>query len=247
MQKEVGFNCKVILPATHDTGSAVMAVPATKGDTLYISSGTWSLLGTEILEADCSKESQAKNFTNEGGYDYRFRYLKNIMGLWMIQSVRKEIAADLGFGEICEMAAKEQIASIVDCNDDRFLNPENMTKEVQKACEESNQQIPKGIAEVAAVIYNSLAKCYKLAVEELEEITGKKFLQMHIVGGGANADYLNRLTAKAIHKPVLAGPTEATAIGNIIAQIIADGQWKDLQEAREGVYQSFSIAEYQPE
>ncbi len=247
IQKEVGFNCKVVLPATHDTGSAVMAVPVINGDALYISSGTWSLLGTELKEADCSKESQQKNFTNEGGYQYRFRYLKNIMGLWMIQSVRKEIAADLGFGEICEMASKQSIPSIVDCNNDRFLNPQNMTKEVQKACEESGQQIPEGIAEVAAVIYNSLAKCYASAVEELETMTGQKYPQMHIVGGGANADYLNRLTAKAIEKPVFAGPTEATAIGNLAAQMIADGEWKDLKEAREKIYQSFPIAEYQPE
>ncbi|MBO5302916.1 MAG: rhamnulokinase [Lachnospiraceae bacterium] len=247
IQKEVGFNCKVVLPATHDTGSAVMAVPAASGDALYISSGTWSLLGTELKEADCSKESRQKNFTNEGGYQYRFRYLKNIMGLWMIQSVRKEIAADLSFGEICEMAAKQQISSIVDCNDDRFLNPRNMTREVQKACQESGQQIPEDIAQVAAVIYNSLAKCYAKAVAELEAMTGETYAQMHIVGGGANADYLNRLTAAAIGKPVLAGPTEATAIGNIAAQMLADGIWKDLQEAREKIYRSFAIKEYKPE
>ena len=130
VQKEVGFNCKVVEPATHDTGSAVIAVPTDSDDALYISSGTWSLMGTEILKADCSPESMANNLTNEGGYDYRFRYLKNIMGLWMIQSVKKEIGGDLGYGEICEMASRCAIPSIVDCNDDRFLAPANMTEEV---------------------------------------------------------------------------------------------------------------------
>lgn len=114
VRQKVGFDCKVILPATHDTASAVMAVPTQKDDTLYISSGTWSLMGTELVSADCSSLSKEHNLTNEGGYDYRFRYLKNIMGLWMIQSVRKEIVPDMSFGQICELASKEQIKSIVD-------------------------------------------------------------------------------------------------------------------------------------
>ena len=121
IQKEVGFDCEVVLPATHDTGSAVMAVPTNEDNTIYISSGTWSLMGTELKKADCSPESRLHNFTNEGGYEYRFRYLKNIMGLWMIQSVRKELSPKQGFGEICEAAARADIASLVDCNDDRFL------------------------------------------------------------------------------------------------------------------------------
>ena len=158
VQKEVGYSCEVVVPATHDTGSAVIAVPTDSDAALYISSGTWSLMGTELFEANCSPESKAHNLTNEGGYEYRFRYLKNIMGLWMIQSVKKEIGGSLGFGEICEMASKSKIASIVDCNEDRFLAPENMTEEVRKACAESGQQVPEGIAEVASVIYNSLAQ-----------------------------------------------------------------------------------------
>ena len=121
IQKEVGFDCKVVVPATHDTGSAVMAVPVKEeGDILYISSGTWSLMGTELMEANCSAESKAYNLTNEGGYDYRFRYLKNIMGLWMIQSVKKEIGQGLSFGEICEQASQTTIPSIVDANASRF-------------------------------------------------------------------------------------------------------------------------------
>jgi len=244
VQAEVGYNCKVVVPATHDTGSAVMAVPSNQQDTLYISSGTWSLMGTELLEANCSPESKANNLTNEGGYDYRFRYLKNIMGLWMIQSVKKEIGGELGFGEICEMASKSTITSIVDCNDDRFLAPKNMTKEVQAACEESGQPVPETLADVAAVIYNSLAQCYAKTIKEIEEITGKNYDRIHIVGGGANADYLNRLTAKATGVPVYAGPTEATAIGNLVAQMITDGAVKDLWGARECVFNSFPIAEY---
>ncbi len=244
VQEEVGFNCKVVLPATHDTGSAVMAVPSNQEDTLYISSGTWSLMGTELKEANCSMESKKNNLTNEGGYDYRFRYLKNIMGLWMIQSVKKEIGGELGFGEICEMASKCTIPSIVDCNDDRFMAPKNMTKEVQAACEESGQQVPQDLAEVAAVIYNSLAQCYAKTIGEIEEITGKHYEEIHIVGGGANADYLNRLTAKATGVPVYAGPTEATAVGNLVAQMIAGDELENLTQARECIFRSFPIAEY---
>lgn len=246
IQDEVGFDCQVILPATHDTGSAVVAIPTTEDNALYISSGTWSLMGTELLEADCSEESRLRNLTNEGGYEYRFRYLKNIMGLWMIQSVKKEIGGELGFGEICDMASKSSISSIVDCNDDRFLAPANMTKEVQAACAESGQQVPEGIAEVAAVIYNSLAQCYKEAVKEIEKMTGFSYDSIHIVGGGANADYLNRLTANATGRCVYAGPTEATAIGNIAAQMIAGGELENLRDARSCIYDSFEIQVYKP-
>lgn len=249
IQREVGFNCKVVVPATHDTGSAVMAVPVEKGEEdeniLYISSGTWSLMGTELLEANCSSESKEYNLTNEGGYDYRFRYLKNIMGLWMIQSVKKEIGKGYSFGEICEMASKADIASIVDANDDRFLSPKNMTEEVKRACVESGQQVPEDLAEVAAIIYNSLAKCYGKTIEEIEVITGKTFDGIHIVGGGSNAEYLNQLTAKATNRTVYAGPTEATAIGNLSAQMIADDMLEDLSDARSCIYESFDIKMYQ--
>ena len=244
VQEEVGYGCKVVVPATHDTGSAVIAVPTDSDDALYISSGTWSLMGTELPAANCSPESKQSNLTNEGGYDYRFRYLKNIMGLWMIQSVKKEIGGELGFGEICEMASKCGIPSIVDCNDDRFLAPANMTEEVRSACRESGQQVPEGIAEVASVIYNSLAKCYAKTVEELENITGKKYDRIHIVGGGSNAEYLNQLTAKATGKLVYAGPTEATAIGNVAAQMMTAGELEGLKAARACVFASFPIKKY---
>ncbi|MCI8693813.1 MAG: rhamnulokinase [Lachnospiraceae bacterium] len=244
VRKEVGYNCKVVVPATHDTGSAVIAVPTDSDNAMYISSGTWSLMGTELLKANCSPESKASNLTNEGGYDYRFRYLKNIMGLWMIQSVKKEIGGELGFGEICEMASKCSIPSIVDCNDDRFLAPANMTEEVRSACRESGQQVPEGIAEIASVIYNSLAQCYAKTVKEIESITGQKYDRIHIVGGGSNAEYLNRLTAQATGIPVYAGPTEATAIGNVAAQMMTAGELPGLKAARKCVFNSFPIVQY---
>lgn len=241
IQKEVGFDCKVVLPPTHDTASAVAAVPTQEEHALYISSGTWSLMGTELREADCSKESMLHNMTNEGGYDYRFRYLKNIMGLWMIQSVKKESAPDLGFGEICALASKEAITSFVNVNDARFLAPENMTEEVKKACEESGQQVPQTIGELAAVIYHSLAECYAKTVEEIEALTGITYPKIQIVGGGANAQYLNELTAKYTGKNVCAGPIEATAVGNLAAQMIAAGELKDLKAARACIAESFEM------
>ena len=245
VQKEVGFNCTVVLPATHDTGSAVLAVPTNDDDAVYISSGTWSLMGIERKEADCSMESMKANFTNEGGYDHRFRYLKNIMGLWMIQSVKKEFTEDLSFAEICEMASKETISSIVDCNDDCFLAPKSMIGAVQKFCRDTDQQVPATVGEISSVIYNSLAKCYGDTVEEIEAITGKKYSTIYVVGGGSNAGYLNELTAKYTGRKVSAGPSEATAIGNIIVQMLHDGVFASLPEARTCVKESFDVKMYE--
>lgn len=244
VQKEVGFDCEVILPATHDTGSAVLAVPTNDDNAIYISSGTWSLLGVERMEADCSLESMEENFTNEGGYDYRFRYLKNIMGLWMIQSVKKEFEEDLSFGEICAMASKETISSIVDCNDDCFLAPKSMIKAVQDFCANTGQQVPETVGEIASVIYNSLAKCYGDTIKGLEKVTGKTYDRIHVVGGGSNAGYLNELTAKYTGKDVYAGPTEATALGNLAVQMMYSGELGGLVEARNCIRNSFEIKEY---
>lgn len=243
-QKEVGFNCKVVLPATHDTGSAVLSVPTSDDQAVYISSGTWSLMGIEIKKADCSRESMKANFTNEGGYDYRFRYLKNIMGLWMIQSMKQELNEEMSFCEICVLASKENIPSIVDCNDSCFLAPRNMTQEVQSFCARTKQQIPKTVGEIAAVIYNSLAQCYKDTVGELEAITGNSYDAIYVVGGGSNAEYLNELTATYTGKKVYAGPAEATAIGNIVAQMLYSGALKSLSEARTCIRNSFEIKIY---
>ena len=249
IQEEVGFDCTVVLPATHDTGSAVLAVPTNDDNAIYISSGTWSLMGIERKDADCSMESMRANFTNEGGYDYRFRFLKNIMGLWMIQSVKKEwkeSGEDYSFGEICKRASRETISSIVDCNDSRFLAPESMCKAVKTYCEESGQQVPETKWEMAAVIYNSLADCYRICCREIEALTGVRYDCIHIVGGGANADYLNRLTAEATGKTVYAGPTEATAIGNLAVQMIEGKEFKSLKEARDSIFCSFEIKTYEP-
>lgn len=244
IQEEVGFDCKVVLPATHDTGSAVLSVPTNDDNAIYISSGTWSLMGIERKEADCSMASMQANFTNEGGYDHRFRFLKNIMGLWMIQSVKKEFEEDLSFAEICDRASRETISSIVDCNDDCFLAPESMIKAVQDFCSATGQAVPQTVGEIAAVIYNSLGKCYGDTVKEIEAITGNTYDTIYVVGGGANAGYLNELTAKYTGKNVSAGPTEATAIGNITVQMLHDGVFADLPEARTCIGNSFDIKWY---
>ncbi len=244
MEDEIGYSCQVVLPPTHDTASAVLAVPTTKKNVLYISSGTWSLMGTELRKANCTEQSRQLNFTNEGGYEYRFRFLKNIMGLWMIQSVKKEIAENLGFEEICTKASMENIASIVDCNEERFLAPKSMVREVQMACEETGQQVPEGIAQIAAVIYNSLAKCYAKTLKEIEMVTEEKYDCIYVIGGGANARYLNQLTKKETGKTVYAGPSEATATGNIVAQMMTDGVFTNVEDARECIFNSFEINEY---
>ncbi len=246
IEEEVGFSCKVILPATHDTGSAVVAIPTVEDDQLYISSGTWSLMGTELLDADCTLESMQDNFTNEGGYDHRFRYLKNIMGLWMIQSVKKEFEAEYSFAYICDMASKQTIPSIVDCNNDMFLAPKSMIGAVKKYCEDTNQQIPQNEWEVASVIYNSLGKCYGDTIKQMEEHTGKKYKRVYVVGGGANAEYLNKITAKQTGCEIYAGPAEATAIGNLAVQMLANKEFKDLKDARKCISESFEIKKYQP-
>ncbi|MDE7188007.1 MAG: rhamnulokinase, partial [Lachnospiraceae bacterium] len=246
--KEVGFQCKVVLCGSHDTASAVMAMPKEPGDGWYISSGTWSLMGVELPEADCRETSRTANFTNEGGYDYRFRYLKNIMGLWMIQSVRHELDDRYSFAQLCEMAeAQQEFPSLVDANDDCFLAPESMTKEIQDYCRRTGQQVPETPGEIARVIYRSLAECYGRTVQEIEANTGKTYESIHVIGGGANASYLNQLTAAATGKTVCAGPGEATAVGNIMAQMIKAGELRNLPEARRCVTESFEIQIFKPE
>lgn len=250
IQKEIGFDCEVILPATHDTGSAVLAVPSREERTMYISSGTWSLMGVERKEADCSKESEKRNFTNEGGYDYRFRYLKNIMGLWMIQCLKKELKEERGmdysFAQLCDMAEKTTIDSMVDCNSQEFLSPKSMIDAVKGTCLKSGQRVPETPGELARVIYRSLAECYHKTAKELESSMGISYEKLYVVGGGSHAEYLNKLTARSTGKAVLAGPGEATAIGNLMVQMLKKNQWKDLKEARKCVYNSFAIKVYCP-
>ena len=245
--ERVGFNCQVVLPATHDTGSAVLSVPTNSDDAVYISSGTWSLMGIERMEADCSMDSMKANFTNEGGYNYRFRYLKNIMGLWMIQSVRHELEDAYSFAQLCAMAEEvSDFPSRVPANDDMFLAPDSMIKAIQDCCENSGQPVPKTPGELATVIYQSLADCYGETVKEIEAISGRTFSKIHVVGGGSNADYLNQLTANATGKVVYAGPGEATSIGNIAAQMLKDGVFSTLEEARTCIFDSFGVKTFQP-
>lgn len=241
----VGYDCQVVLPPTHDTASAVMAVPSNDENVCYISSGTWSLMGVEREDADCSMKSKAANFTNEGGYAGRITYLANIMGLWMIQSVRNKLAPDMSYGDLCEQASKESIASIVDCQDDCFLSPDDMVAEIQEYCKKTSQAVPETLPQLASVVYNSLAKCYAEKLQEIEKLTGVKYDRIHIIGGGSNAGYLNELTARYTKVPVYAGPGEATAIGNLLTQMIQDGVFTDLVQARECVAKSFEIKIYQ--
>lgn len=240
----VGYDCQVVLPPTHDTASAVMAVPSNEENVCYISSGTWSLMGVERDDADCSTKSRAANFTNEGGYEGRITYLANIMGLWMIQSVRNQLAPDMSYGELCEQASKETIQTLVDCQDESFLSPDDMVAAVKDYCKKASLTVPETLPELASVIYNSLAKCYQDKLREIENLTGSKYDRIHIIGGGSNAVYLNELTAKYAGVPVYAGPGEATAIGNILTQMIQDGEFSDLTQARECVADSFAIKIY---
>ena len=188
IREQVGFDCEIVLPATHDTGSAVVAVPSNEEHVLYISSGTWSLMGTELKEADCGTEAMQHNFTNEGGYNRRYRFLKNIMGLWMIQSVRRELPEHYSFSELCDLARENQaFPSRVDVNADVFLAPESMIKAIQLECARTMQPVPQTPGELAEVIYQSLAESYAKAIKELERLTGILYNEIHIVGGGSNA------------------------------------------------------------
>lgn len=244
IQKQAGFDCEVIHCASHDTASAVMAIPK---QGLYLSSGTWSLMGVETEQAICTEESRIANFTNEGGYEYRFRYLKNIMGLWMIQSVRHELNDAYSFAELCKMAAKNKsFSSCIDVNDAVFMAPDNMTEAIQNYCRKTKQAVPETTGEIAAVVYQSLAKCYETTVKELEANTKKIYDEIQIIGGGSNAAYLNQLTANTTKKTVYSGPVEATAIGNIIVQMIQKNELKSLKDARQCVSDSFDIKVYSP-
>ncbi len=239
--QEVGFSCKVVLPGTHDTASAVAAVPANDDDFLYISSGTWSLLGVERMIPDCSEQSRLLNFTNEGGINYRFRYLKNIMGLWIIQSIKRELKDEYGFGELSEMAKAADIDTMFDVDDQRLLAPTSMIEAVKVMCAEAGGKQPQTVGELVKTVYLSLAKRYGEAVREMEQITGRTYTRLHIVGGGCQDGYLNKLTAEATGLDVYAGPIEATALGNLMVQMLADGVFASLEEGRECIGRSFDV------
>lgn len=241
---EFGFNMEVILPATHDTGSAVLALPE-QDDTIFISSGTWSLIGVENNFPICITKALDYNFTNEGGVDYRFRFLKNIMGLWMIQEVRRNLNNQYSFSELAVLADQDKdFHSVVNVDDDRFLKPENMIMEIKSYCEETNQTLPKTPGEIAKCVFGSLAVSYQNAVREIEEIYEKEFPKINVIGGGSKNEMLNQLIADITGKEVVAGPSEATAIGNMAAQLMALNRINDTQEARSIIKDSFDLKIY---
>ncbi|MEH7117787.1 rhamnulokinase [Neobacillus vireti] len=243
---ELGFDLQVILPATHDTGSAVIAVPE-ENETIYISSGTWSLIGVENYFPICVTKALDYNFTNEGGIDYQYRFLKNIMGLWMIQEVRRNYNNEYSFAELVDLArAAKDFKAVVNVNDDRFLKPENMIQEIMNYCVETGQPIPSTPGEVAKCVYDSLAVSYQDAVNEIEEIFEKRFEKINVIGGGCQNEMLNQLVADVTKKEVYAGPVEATAIGNIVAQLMALDEIEDIKEARAIVKNSFEVKKYFP-
>ncbi len=248
VRKEAGFDCEVLLPATHDTASAFLSVPARDDRSVYISSGTWSLLGVENREPITTEESRLLNFTNEGGYRYRFRYLKNIMGLWMIQSIRRELNAEgkkVSFDEL-ENAARSSGGGkgLIDVNDASFLSPASMIQAVNEFLRKAGQPVPASVGELVQCVYKSLADSYRKSIRELSRMTGKKYTSVNIVGGGAKDRYLNELTAQATGLPVFSGPVEGTALGNLIVQMIAAGEFPDLSAARAAVRNSFPGKEY---
>jgi len=262
IQDTVGFNASVILPATHDTGSAFLAVPAKDENAVYLSSGTWSLLGVENTEPITSEASRIQNFTNEGGAWYRFRYLKNIMGLWMIQSIRRELngvayvagktskyagGKQWSFPDLIDAAmSAHAFQSVVDVNDSCFLAPESMIDTIKDYCAKDGQPVPRTVGEIMSCVYLSLALCYRQAISDLSKLTGKTYTSINIVGGGCQDAYLNHLTARASGLPVYAGPVEGTAIGNLIVQMISGGEFNSLRSAREAVKNSFDIREVLP-
>ncbi|MNI16104.1 Rhamnulokinase [compost metagenome] len=240
--------CQLICAATHDTASAVLGVPVQSGrSSAYISSGTWSLLGVELDQPVNSQAAMQANYTNEWGAFGTYRFLKNIMGLWLIQEVRRLDGGRYSFGELADLAeAAEGFRSLIPCNDPRFLNPDNMIEEIRLACAESNQPVPQSPGELARCIYDSLALSYRSYLTELEQLTGRPAEVLQIVGGGANNKLLCQLTADIIGREVLAGPVESTALGNIAVQLIQSGAVADIAEARAIIGRSFAIQSYLP-
>ncbi|MBE6649152.1 MAG: rhamnulokinase [Ruminococcaceae bacterium] len=236
IKAEVGFDCDVVFCPSHDTASAVAACPLEE-NSVYISSGTWSLIGTENMVPVQSEEAFKANFTNEGGVEYRFRFLKNIMGMWLAQSIRRNVGKRYSFQELIDMARTSKFEGKINPNDDKFTAPENMLETVREALGDKNLPLP----DVMKAVYSSLADSYAVAIKEIESISGKTVDSISIVGGGCQAMFLNELTKKATGKKVLAGPVEATATGNIISQFMYLDKDLTLEKARETVKKSFNI------
>lgn len=243
LSKELQQKCDVIAVASHDTASAYLAT--VDANSIIISSGTWSLLGILVDEPImCSKALKA-NFTNEGGFGDTYRFLKNIMGLWMIQEVVRELNGEYSFTDLVNEARRNVYHEIFDVNDNLFLTPPSMTNAINHYFETRNIAAPQNIGELAYCIYNSLAHSYACAIAELEDITNKTYQTINILGGGCQNELLNELIAKVCRKRVVAGPVEATAIGNLIVQLIADGVLKDIETGRKLICDSFVIRAYE--
>ena len=246
---------QVILPGTHDTASAVMAVPAAskpgaRPDWCYISSGTWSLMGLEIPEPIITDACRELNFTNEIGYGGSIRLLKNIIGLWLVQECRRAWAAqgnEYSYADLAEQAAAaEPYVSVLNPSEPRFLAPDDMPQRIADTCRETGQPIPGTPGAVVRCALESLSLLYARTLRESEKLVGWQANTVHIVGGGSRNELLNQLTADAANIRVVAGPAEATASGNILVQAIAAGAVKDLAEARQIVRNSFDTKTFEP-
>ncbi len=238
---------KVIAPATHDTGSAVVSVPALESDFAYISSGTWSLMGIESDVPLTEGKAAEYNFTNEGGALGTYRVLKNLSGLWLIQEVARMYDGKYSFAEFVVMAEETpSCGSLIRPEDERFLNPDNMIEAIKDYCKETGQAVPETPGAIARTIFESLACLYRSTIEEIREISEQPINRIHIIGGGCQNKMLNRLCADYTECEVYAGPIEATAIGNLMMQMIAIGEVNDLKEARKIIHESFGIETYAP-
>jgi rhamnulokinase len=242
----------VIAPACHDTGSAVASVPAQQGRWAYLSSGTWSLMGAEIKKPLINNKVLALNFTNEGGVEGTFRFLKNIAGLWLIQECRriweKQDGKTLSYDRMTAMAkTAKAFPFLLDPDDRAFLRPDDMPDAIRKYCRATGQPVPRSRAEIIRGIMESLALKYRSVIEMLNQVLGYKIEILHIVGGGSRNHILCQWTAEALGIPVVAGPVEATAIGNILMQMMAVKVIGSLEEAREIIRQSFPLKTYHPQ
>lgn len=242
---------KVIAVGSHDTASAVAAVPAIEGDgaMAFLSSGTWSLLGFELPEPILTEEARKAEFTNEGGVGGRIRFLQNITGLWIMQRLMaewKEHGEEQSFGVILPAAEKAQISSIIPVADAAFMNPASMEKAICDYCAQSGQQVPQTKAEMVRCLLTSLATKYKEAIDGVKDILPEMPKRLHIIGGGSQNDLLNQFTADALGIPVWAGPVEATAMGNILVQAMASGEVADMSELREVVRRSVTPRIFEP-
>ena len=251
IREEIGsIDAKVMTVASHDTASAVLAVPTQEDDFIYISSGTWSLMGTELSDPLITEQTRAMNFANEGGVLGTIRFLKNIMGLWIIQESRrqwKREGNEYSFAQM-EAWAKESPAfrSIINVDDPSFATPGNMPEKIREYCRCTSQPVPETVGQVVRCIYESLALKYRHVVEMIQTLKGRPARVIHVVGGGTKDGFLSQMTADACNVPVAAGPEEATAIGNLMMQAIALGEVKDLKEARRIIAASFALKHYEP-